>query len=637
MSFTPTDEQRKIIAAAKTGDNLVIQALAGTGKTTTLKLMAEALSGKHGTYVAFNKAIVAEAVTKFPSNVKCRTAHSLAFAGIGHQYQDRLNKAQRLTFVQMANWMDAPKIGFKSKKTNHVLNSDQVARFVMFTVRNFCKSVDAELNESHVEIPFLISLDRKQKKKFIDVVLPMAKKSWEDICKTQGYLKFSHDYYLKMWQLSKPKIKGDFILFDEAQDADPVMLDVIESQDHAQTIYCGDQFQAIYEWRGAKNALESVDFDRTLWLTQSFRFGDAIADEANDILTFLKAPVKVVGFNSVKSSVAKLENPDAILCRTNAGVIQSVITELEKNRKVAVIGRTEELIDFSEACGELQRGRRTGHPELAPFESWAEVKDFAENYPEDAQEIKVMIDLVDKFGVTKLVAALKRVVEEPQADVVVSTAHKAKGREWKKVKLHGDYLHPVDMEDEDLRLAYVSVTRAMNVLDMSAWELAKPLPEYEDDEEDLLEEIEEAVDSIVRLESEMFDEDLPELSRVGARWSLEEDQFIIGAALEDWTPSEMALRTGRSLTAIEARLAKWISMTDPRCDLSTIEDEHLKRSTLEPSELSRLVEMCESDFDIATLVIEFSRPALSLVVELLRLDLVAVTEECFEVIEENYA
>ena len=39
--FSPTDEQLKVIAAAKTGKDLVVQALAGTGKTTTLKMLAE--------------------------------------------------------------------------------------------------------------------------------------------------------------------------------------------------------------------------------------------------------------------------------------------------------------------------------------------------------------------------------------------------------------------------------------------------------------------------------------------------------------------------------------------------------------------------------------------------------------------
>jgi hypothetical protein len=33
-----------------------------------------------------------------------------------------------------------------------------------------------------------------------------------------------HDIYLKLWALSEPNIPTDYVLFDEAQDADPLML-----------------------------------------------------------------------------------------------------------------------------------------------------------------------------------------------------------------------------------------------------------------------------------------------------------------------------------------------------------------------------------------------------------------------------
>ena len=86
MTIRPTEEQERVVLAAKSGKDLVIQALAGTGKTTTLKLLAEALFEKRGTYIAFNKAIVEEAESKFPSNVKCRTAHSLAYGQVGYRF-----------------------------------------------------------------------------------------------------------------------------------------------------------------------------------------------------------------------------------------------------------------------------------------------------------------------------------------------------------------------------------------------------------------------------------------------------------------------------------------------------------------------------------------------------------------------
>ena len=630
MGFKPTLEQIEVINAAKTGQDLIVQALAGTGKTTTLKLLAEALSDKTGTYIAFNRAIVDEARTKFPSNVNCKTAHSLAFASVGYRYKERIDNSQRVTFNQMANWMDAPKIAFKHGKADHQLDSDQVARLVMQCVTNFCKSVDAELSEKHVEVPFLLSLDKRQTKAFIIKIIPLAQKSWSDLQATDGFLKFSHDHYLKMWQLSAPKIKGDFILFDEAQDADPVMLSIIESQRNVQKIFCGDQYQAIYEWRGAKNALENVTAKKTLWLTQSFRFGDAIADEANDILDFLNASVSVVGLSSIISSVAKVQNPRAILCRTNAGVIKHVMEELEKRRKVAVIGRTQELIEFAEACGQLQKGLRTGHPELAPFHSWFEAREYSENYPEEAQELRSMVDLVDRFGVQPLISALKNVVPEDGADVLISTAHKAKGREWKSVKLAGDFLHPQDMEIEDLRLAYVSVTRAIETLDMSEWALIQPLEDRANYAPRISEPEIDIADNPLEIETNRAE-------RHGQKWSYNEDLVLVQDAIKGKSISSIAVQSGRSESALESRLAKWLLYASIDVPNATSSTTSFNGEEWNDSKEDTFLELWDSGSDIDEIAAELEVSVNRIAVLIIKHDLVEIDDAFIDAVEEFYS
>ena len=74
----PTAEQQAAVEAFATGQNVVITAGAGTGKTSTLRLLADR-AGRRGLYVAFNKAIAEEARRSFPSTVQARTAHSLAY------------------------------------------------------------------------------------------------------------------------------------------------------------------------------------------------------------------------------------------------------------------------------------------------------------------------------------------------------------------------------------------------------------------------------------------------------------------------------------------------------------------------------------------------------------------------------
>ncbi len=628
MSLKPTDEQLKVIAAAKSGKDLVVQALAGTGKTTTLKLLAEALSDKQGTYIAFNKAIVEEAVTKFPPNVKCRTAHSLAYGQVGFQYKERMSNHSRITLKEVGDWLGVEKLSYRVGKNSYVLDEAQVANLVLSSVGNFCKSIDSTIQKEHIEIPLLASFDKKQVSNFQKSLLPFAVKAWDDIQEYKGFLKFSHDYYLKIWQLSSPKIRGDFILFDEAQDADPVMLSIIEAQHHAQRIYCGDQFQAIYEWRGAENALSKVKVDQSLWLTQSFRFGDAIASEANDILGFLEAPVNVQGFSRIASTVEVVTSPKAILCRTNAGVIQHVMQEIGKHRKVAVIGRTQELIEFAEACGQLQRGKRTLHQELAPFKSWAEAKAYVEQYPEETHEIKTMIDLVDRFGVESLVMALKRVVTESEADVVISTAHKAKGREWETVKLAGDYLHPTDMEVEDLRLAYVSVTRAIKKLDMTEWAQIAPRdflnPDYSEDDSNEVEP------------RDVFEE-LLESPRKGTRWSIQEDLDLVHQCIAGKSLLEISKDTGRTISGVEARLGKWFLYASLGPEAKELDSVSFSGDGWNDEKKAQLVSIWEQDISIQEIAKALSVSESRIASEVIKNDLVIFDEEFVTAVKMFYA
>lgn len=55
----------------------------GTGKTTTLVKYAEQRPHLRFLYVAFNKSVASEAQRRFPSNVACKTVHSLAFHEVG--------------------------------------------------------------------------------------------------------------------------------------------------------------------------------------------------------------------------------------------------------------------------------------------------------------------------------------------------------------------------------------------------------------------------------------------------------------------------------------------------------------------------------------------------------------------------
>jgi F-box protein 18 (helicase) len=79
--MTPTPEQAAIIEAARdTKENLLINALAGAAKTSTLVMIAQALPVGPILSLAFNKRIAEEMKKRLPGHVDCRTLNA-----IGHR------------------------------------------------------------------------------------------------------------------------------------------------------------------------------------------------------------------------------------------------------------------------------------------------------------------------------------------------------------------------------------------------------------------------------------------------------------------------------------------------------------------------------------------------------------------------
>jgi hypothetical protein len=471
MSLTPTAEQQAIIDAFRTGDNLVIEAGAGTGKTSTLKLLAAEAPRQRGVYIAYNRAIASDAQRSFPAWVTCKTAHSFAYGAVGKHYSHRLNgprlPAQRT--AQILGLREPVKVG------EVVLSPHQLARLVGETLSRFCYGAAEQVRRSHV--PAVNGLDRPGQAELAGYLVPVAQRAWDqDITQGSGELRFTHDHYLKMWTLSRPQLPADYVLLDEAQDSNGCVAGLVEDQ-QAQRIWVGDRSQAIYGWRGALDAMEHAQ-GRRLQLSQSFRFGPAIATEANKWLTILDAPLRLVGYDQLASRVERLEQPDAVLCRTNAGAIIQAIAATGAGRRPALVGGGQDIRRMAEAAEQLQQGRGTSHPELFAFTSWSEVRAYVEQEAEGS-DLRVLVRLIDQHGPRQLMRIVDSLADERYADLVLSTAHKAKGREWPRVRINGDFQEPKPGEDgepgepgrDEAMLAYVAVTRAKQVLDRTglAW------------------------------------------------------------------------------------------------------------------------------------------------------------------------
>ncbi|MFJ3421835.1 UvrD-helicase domain-containing protein [Streptomyces sp. NPDC086082] len=470
----PTDEQAAAADAFQAGDHLALQAGAGTGKTTTLALLAHA-STRRGRYLAFNRAIAQDASARFPSTVQCKTAHALAYAAVGHRYTRRLNAPRRPAWQtgQALGITKAVRIGGCEVTQKALSNA------TLRTVTRFCHTADEAITRHHV--PPLRGLEHADlHAQFAAHIVPFARKAWADLQHPDdGAVRFEHDHYLKIWALTRPRIQTDFLLLDEAQDTNPVVEQVFLSQrEHAQLVMVGDSAQAIYHWRGAKDVMTGFDGTQ-LVLSQSFRFGPLLAEEANRWLRLADAPLRLTGTPDVSTELGALTRPDAVLCRTNVGAMAQVMGLMTAGCRVALVEVGESLRALALAARDLKDGRRTVHPELILFPSWGELQDYAA-YDPVGRDLQPLVDLVDTHGTDAILAAVARLVPEQHAQVTVSTAHRAKGREWPRVKIADDFTPPKDtdqqdaegravpgpVDDADARLAYVAVTRARSRLDL---------------------------------------------------------------------------------------------------------------------------------------------------------------------------
>ena len=254
-------------------------------------------------------------------------------------------------------------------------------------------------------------------------------------------------------------------------DGDVVSLTVDEHHN-----YFGDGILTHNSWRGATDIMGRFNGPR-LQLTQSFRFGNAVADEAAKWLAHTETGITIKGLSSLDSVVDDeiLSNPTAVLCRTNAGVIAEAIKYLSDGMRVSVVGGTKALQDLAFAAADLMAGRPCKHPELIAFKTWKELVTFSEE--PGGGDLKALVNLINVYGVGDIIDACKRLVPERSgnSDIVVSTGHKSKGREWTSVQVGEDFasrepkpfenpltgeLEPGVIGRHDAMLHYVVTTRA---------------------------------------------------------------------------------------------------------------------------------------------------------------------------------
>lgn len=443
-----TEEQDAAVEAFAEGGPLRVVAYAGAGKTTTLAAMADRAGFRRGLYLAFNKAIADDAGAKFArTRTVARTAHSLAFRAVaGWGYSD----------AKMRGRLGARDL--QSVDLGRVAGVSPVAlrQLVAGTLRRFCHSADPV--PAHYHIPRLAApVPAEIEQAIAEAVPQVAFDLWRRQVDRSDALPLGHDGYLKLFALSSPALDCDFLLLDEAQDLNPVLVGIVREQ-RCQVVAVGDPWQQIYAWRGAVDALKRLP-GRELRLSQSFRFGSRIAALATRVISIMGETVPVRG-NGRPDAVSEPDfAADATVCRTNSGVVEVAARLLRCGHDVHVPGGVAELRALVQDAQRLQRGVAAQSGELLGFTAWREVEEYAES--EDGRDLRVLVGLVGEYGAEELLRVLDLVSERAVPGAAhVSTGHRAKGLEWSSVELHTDFSAHGRPGRDERRLFYVAATRA---------------------------------------------------------------------------------------------------------------------------------------------------------------------------------
>jgi F-box protein, helicase, 18 len=490
-----TREQLEIINS--TG-NIKINAVAGSGKTTTIIEYAKARpKSSRILYLAFNKSVRLEAIKKFAenglANVKVETAHSLAFKHIVYN-NDYKVRAQGYKTHEIAELLDLH--GNGEKHAEYIV-ANHINKFITY----FC-------NSDKLKVQDLNYLDVVSDSKAVEFV-----SKYYDYIEGQtrillgkmdkGEIEVTHDFYLKKFQLSNPKLLFDYILFDEGQDASPAMLDVFLKQ-KAIKVIVGDTHQQIYGWRFAVNSLEKADF-KIYQLSTSFRFSQDIANMAASVLKWKNhlselEPVPITGLGA--SSEYKVK---AMLARTNLGLLLKAIeyvTEKKNIKHIYFEGNINSYTYGDEGASlydvlNLYNGKYPMIKDklIKEMKTLYELEDYIEK-TEDVQ-LGMMVEIVKEYGndIPVIIKKLKEIHvdndEKDKAEMIFSTVHRSKGMEYDAVQIVNDFMGEEKLEkikkeskddinvsklNEEINLLYVAITRTRNSIHIHEALMPKGLP-----------------------------------------------------------------------------------------------------------------------------------------------------------------
>jgi superfamily I DNA/RNA helicase len=469
--------------------NAFIEAVAGSGKTTTLVEVANIIRKEKGvipTFLAFNKDIVTELQTRVGNDV-AKTLNSLGNTALWNHFgrQRVIVEGKKYSDLIQAHLEN---MGIERRNSKFFETTRNIS-----TILSFCQSylVDASdvdgiwelINTHNLDMPSLIS-----DKQVFDIICKSLNQG-ETMALKNRIISFDDQIWLPiLWGIKIPKSK--FVLVDEAQDLSKAKLELALSSvsDDGRIIFVGDSRQAIYGFAGAdtksvKNIIERTDA-KVFPLSVTYRCPSLIVELAKHIVPSIEprenAPAGVVR-NIVDSELSgELKSGDLVLCRLTNPLISLCIKLIAQKIPAKVKGRNigDNLVKLAKDA--LGKGAWSNFPELLEKYSHKQMEKIktqknnevlAQALEDKIAGVRTCYYAFQTNTIQEFAEHVNNLFSDHDSIITLSTIHKAKGLEYPRVFIIRPDKLPLkwkgqteEQRQQEMNLKYVAITRAQEEL-----------------------------------------------------------------------------------------------------------------------------------------------------------------------------
>lgn len=452
-------------AVTTTANNLVVEAVAGSGKTTTIVEAANRTSGSV-IFLAFNKHIAEELRSRLPMTAQAATMNSFGWGICRNAFKNVKLDANK-TQVILRN--------FTSSRDFFACRS-ATTRLVSLFKANCLISPSTQ---DCVDIADRYGIDIPKVPNYVQLLMEV----YQSCLSTTSIMDFDDQIFMPVYK-NLPVPTFQTAIVDESQDLNPIQIELF-LRIKGRAVAVGDTRQAIYGFRGADVAAMRTLVERTqatkLPLSVCYRCGINILKQAKEIVPEIEWPETAIeGINdSIKTDDfrRKAETGDFVLCRTTAPLVSECLRFIREGKKAVVKGR-----DIGQNLKEMVEKIGTGNMDIPRFvdllKAYQSERIAQLSKVDKEDQIVALNDRIETIlvfcetanNVFDILTKIDSIFTDNVSGVVFCTVHKSKGLEADRVFiLRGDLLpHPAakqeHQKEQERNLKYVAITRARKEL-----------------------------------------------------------------------------------------------------------------------------------------------------------------------------